>query len=111
MARGNGRNVWQLAAREHVLLDDAHGTRLRVTRGTLWITLERDPRDVVVTTGDAFTIDRPGRTIVEAQDRSTVRVDAPSRGRAIMHGIVHPLLRWLRSTGKAAANRRFAPYY
>ena len=37
---GHTQELWNLAPREHVLLDGARGTTLRVTRGTLWITLE-----------------------------------------------------------------------
>ena len=111
MVRGNLRKVWQLAAREHVLLDDAKGTTLRVTRGTLWITLEHDLRDVVISAGEAFTVDRPGRTIVEAQSRATVRVESHSRGRAILHGIARLLDRWMRAAVRAGEHRRHVPHY
>ena len=66
--------VWDLVPDELVRLDGARGTTLRVTRGTVWITLENDTRDVVLTAGDVFTIDRGGLTLVEAQGRSTVCV-------------------------------------
>ena len=52
--------VWDLVPDELVRLDGARGTTLRITRGTVWITLEDDTRDVVLTAGDAFTIDRRG---------------------------------------------------
>jgi hypothetical protein len=66
--------VWDLAPDELVKLDGARGTTLRVTRGTLWITLEDDTRDVVLRAGDVFTIDRGGLTLVEAQGPATVCV-------------------------------------
>src|SRR5215813_12800214 len=66
--------VWELAPNELVRLDEARGTTLRVTRGTLWITLENDTRDVVLTAGDSYTIDREGLTLVEAQSASSVCV-------------------------------------
>src|SRR5262250_2800166 len=66
--------VWDLAPDELVKLDGARGTTLRVTRGTLWITLEDDTRDVVLKAGDVFTIDRGGLTLVEAQAPATVCV-------------------------------------
>ena len=40
--------VWDLAAGELVRLDCSRGTTLRVTRGTLWITLQNDTRDIVL---------------------------------------------------------------
>jgi len=106
--------VWDLAADELVKLDGARGTTLRVTRGTLWITLEDDTRDVVLKAGDVFTIDRGGLTLVEAQGRATVCV----MGRPIDE--VHVLTRqparqsqigpWLRSFGAMRAGR-FVPYF
>jgi hypothetical protein len=66
--------VWELSPGEMIRLDGARGTTLRVTRGTLWLTLERDPRDVVLAAGDSFTIERGGLTLVEAQSNATVCV-------------------------------------
>lgn len=111
MTRANRRKLWHLEVRQQALLDDAQGTTLRVARGTLWITLEGDTRDIILSTGEAFTIDRPGRTIVEAQDRSTVWVEAASGLRAVAHGIARRFVHWVRVAVKTAANRRYAPYY
>ena len=66
--------VWELASGELVRLDGARGTTLRVTRGTLWITLENDTRDIVLSAGDSYTIDRGGLTLVEAQGTAAVCV-------------------------------------
>jgi len=106
--------VWDLAADELVKLDGARGTTLRVTRGTLWVTLENDTRDVVLEAGDVFTIDRGGLTLVEAQRRATVCV----MGRPIDE--VHVRSRepatharignWLRSFG-ATRPGRVVPYF
>src|SRR6185295_7774660 len=62
--------VWQLSPGQMVQLDGARGTTLQVTRGTLWVTLERDLRDIVIDAGTSFTIDRGGLTLVEAQDHA-----------------------------------------
>jgi hypothetical protein len=111
MTRTNRRKLWHLAPRKQVLLDDAQGTMLRVARGTLWITLERDTRDIIVSTGEAFTIDRPGRTIVEAQDSSTVWVETRSRVRALAYGIARRIVHWARAAANAAERRRIASSY
>lgn len=66
--------VWDLASGEIVQLDGARGTTLRVTRGTLWLTHERDTRDIMLSAGDVFTIERGGLTLVEALDSATVCV-------------------------------------
>jgi hypothetical protein len=107
--------VWDLAPAELVKLDGARGTTLRVTRGTLWLTLENDVRDVVLTAGDVFTIDRGGLTLVEAQVAATVcvmahyvdevhvRRHAPTLSERLRDG--------LRSVGAADVDRRYVPYY
>jgi len=66
--------VWELAPSELVRLPEARGTTLRVTRGTLWMTLQDDTRDIVLEAGDSYVIDRGGLTLIEAQKASTVCV-------------------------------------
>jgi hypothetical protein len=56
-----------LDTRETVTLNDARGTTLRVAQGTLWITQEDDPQDVVLRTGDTWVVERDGMTVLEAQ--------------------------------------------
>lgn len=57
---------------DFVKLDDARGTTLRVTRGTLWLTQERDRHDIVLNEGDVWTVERDGLTLVEAQSNAVV---------------------------------------
>ncbi len=115
MACDGYTKVWDLAPGELVQLDGARGTTLRVTRGTLWITLEDDVRDVVLSAGDSFTIDRGGLTLVEAQSKATVCVLARHvtelRRRGDRPGLVAGLAAWFSSIGAADRDRRFAPYY
>ena len=115
MVCGGYTKVWELAPDELVRLDGARGTTLRVTRGTLWVTLEDDVGDVVLTAGDSFTIDRGGLTLVEAQNDATVCVMAhhvdevrvrrprPTLGERVRDA--------LRSVGAADVERRYVPYY
>ena len=60
--------IVELAARDVVTLPDLRSATLRVTRGTLWITQEDDPQDVVLRAGDNWVVERDGLTVVEAQD-------------------------------------------
>ena len=107
--------VWDLSAGELVRLDGARGTTLRVTRGALWITLENDTRDVVLTAGDSYTIDRGGLTLIEAQGAASVCVmahyvdavrhpalDTPRRGR---------IAAWVRSVFLPDDLGGYSPYY
>ena len=114
MTCGNGTRVLRLAAHETIRLDDARGTTLRVPRGTLWITLENDTRDIVLGAGEAFTIDRGGLTLAEAQRSTTVwvqpRHDAAVRGAAFAAALARRVARWLASVGASIPPRRWAPY-
>lgn len=105
--------VWELAPGELIRLDGARGTTLRVTRGRLWLTLEHDVRDVVLSAGDVFMIDRGGLTLVEAQGGATVCVLAhhvdevrPGAGR---RGFARRMAAWFASMGAADIDRRWAP--
>jgi hypothetical protein len=105
-------DIWDLEPGELVRLENARGTTLRVTRGTVWITLQNDTRDIVLDAGDVFTIDRGGLTLAESQGASTVCVMA--RGLQATH--VRPGARawarevpaWLRTLNAA---RRWVPYF
>ena len=107
--------VWDLASGELVRLDGARGTTLRVTRGVLWITLENDLRDVILTPGDTFTIDREGLSLIEAQDATTVCVLAHHvdewRLRDGRIGWMARFAEWLESIGDPPIDRGWAPYY
>ena len=106
--------VWELAPREIVRLDGARGTTLRVTRGCVWLTQERDTRDIILDAGDTFTIERGGRTLLEAQGDASVcvlahYVAAARGGRRRSHATrARAWLRWIRG---AVRGRRWAPYF
>jgi hypothetical protein len=115
MGCGGNTKVWELAPRELVKLDGARGTTLRVTRGTLWLTLEGDLRDIVLAAGDSFTIDRGGLTLIEAQNSATVCVLAryidERRARARRSGVAARFAAWFASVGAADFDRRSVPYF
>lgn len=45
-------------------LERALGTRLRAVHGTVWITIDNDPRDIVLDPGEDFVIDTPHSLVV-----------------------------------------------
>ena len=104
-----------LAARQLLRLDDARGTTLRVTRGTLWVTQDQDVNDIVLTAGDVWTVERPGLTLAEAQDRAHVCLvgpgAAPARVVSRKSRRRHWLQRWLHAFDLRRIERRFVPYY
>lgn len=66
-------------------LDDARGTTLRVSRGTVWITQEKELRDVVLGAGDTWMVERNGLTLVEAHAATSLAVVGPGGDPARMH--------------------------
>lgn len=115
MACDGYTRIWDLAPGEVVQLDGARGTTLRVTRGTLWITLEDDLRDVVLSAGDSFMVDRGGLTIVEAQGETSVCVLARHvtelHRRPVAVGLGGRIAAWFAAVGAAAGGRRRVPYF
>jgi len=107
--------VWDLSSGELVRLDGARGTTLRVTRGTLWITLENDTRDIVLTAGDSYTIDRGGLTLIEAQDAAAVCVMAHYVDEVHQRAVDPPRRRsvatWLASVFAPDDLGGYSPYY
>jgi hypothetical protein len=107
MACDGYTEIFDLARGEMLKLDGARGTTLRVTRGTVWITMQDDTRDVVLEAGDVFTVDRGGLTIVEAQGAATLCALA----RHVSATRVRPgpdVPSWI---GRLAAARRWVPYF
>ena len=105
------RHFRHLAKRSSLVLDGAKGTTVAVDRGTLWITLESDPRDIILAAGMNFRIDRAGRTIVTAEQDSWVRLirtrTMPERFRALLGRARSAIGRaWFRK-----AQPRAVPYY
>jgi len=66
-----------LSPRDSLLLVNAQRTIIAVERGCVWVTLESDPRDIILSEGMRFEIDRPGRTIVAAEVASSLRLLSP----------------------------------
>lgn len=53
-----------LPERRSLRLEQARDTRLRALRGTLWVTLDGDPRDIVLSRGECFTVDSDRSVVV-----------------------------------------------
>lgn len=107
-------DVMELADGELVELLDVRGTTLRVTQGTLWITQDQDSRDVVLRTGDVWTVERNGLTLAEAQGAATFCLvgggarRSSVRGRRPTYG--ERVAAWFESLAQARPGRRYLPY-
>ncbi len=96
-----------LRRRQSLVLADAVGTVVAVDRGSVWITQEKDTRDIVLSRGMRFQIDRPGRTIVAAEAPSVLQLLVPPDWKErIGSAWQRAAARWSQTLKRVAA-----PYY
>jgi DUF2917 family protein len=55
-------------------IENGRGTRVTCIHGVVWVTQERDARDIILTAGQAADLDRPGLAVVFALKPATVTV-------------------------------------
>lgn len=67
-----------LSKRETLSVDEGAGVRIEAQAGTVWVTQDHDLRDVVLQPGQAVTLERKGRAIVQAFEASRVRLSPPA---------------------------------
>lgn len=103
------RNV--LPRRRTLVLEDREGTVIAVESGCLWITMERDSRDIILVAGMRFEIDRSGRTIIAAEEDSRFRLLSTPTWRAQASAWAIGIARRLRARRRHASARRWVPYY
>src|SRR5436190_11651852 len=71
-----------LAKNELATLRRACHTRLACLDGTAWVTIDNDPRDIVLTRGQSFVVESGDNVIVFAIDAGAV-VDVQPPGRPV----------------------------
>ena len=73
-----GSHQYQVSLGHQGLFDiaDAAGVTVRCDRGTVWLTLDNDPRDIVLDAGEVFTTDDHRRALVYALSAATITLQA-----------------------------------
>jgi hypothetical protein len=63
-------------------LGGARGRRIESVLGSVWITIDGDPRDIVLDTGEGFSVDRDGDMLISAlrADARIVLLDPATAG-------------------------------
>jgi len=63
-----------LAKRTIFTLPDAAGVGIECRSGSVWVTLDHDPRDIVLAPGERFEADQHRRVLVSALEPSCITV-------------------------------------
>ena len=79
---------------------DAAGVQILCREGSLWVTLDGDPRDIVLDAGESFTPDEHRRALIYAL--------APSSLSLAMERQIIPMRRSWRNRASAATQVSFA---
>ncbi len=58
-------------------IDNGRGTQVFCLKGPVWITQEGDPRDIILSAGQSFLLDRKGVAVVFALREAAITVGAP----------------------------------
>ena len=66
-----------LPARQLFEIPDASSARILCTEGCLWLTLDDDPRDVILEPGDSFETGEHRRALLYAMKGSSFRLAPP----------------------------------
>ena len=93
-----------LARGEILTLDGAEGARITSLGGIVWITQDGDLRDIVLSDGEAFELDRPTPAIVQAFELARVSITEPAT-RPLHHGIAS----WTRQLRSAIRRMAVGP--
>ena len=66
-----------LAQRSVHRIENGKGTEVFCLKGTVWLTQEGDPRDIVLSPGQSFVLDRKGVAVVYALKEAAITVGTP----------------------------------
>jgi hypothetical protein len=77
-----------LRARGVHRIDNGRGLSVTALKGTVWITQHRDVRDIILSAGQSFVLDRNGVALVFAFREASVLVGQPGRVTPAGHATV-----------------------
>lgn len=92
-----------LEPRHQMSLTDAAGVEVTCLTGRVWLTMEGDLRDVILSPGDAHAIERDGLTLISASAPSLVHVHLRRTQTAAWKQRLGRVWKWLASAAEARA--------
>ena len=63
-----------LKANQIVKVRDGLGHSIVCERGTVWLTQDGDPHDVILRAGEVYTLDRPGPALLQAFEPGAISI-------------------------------------
>lgn len=75
-------------------LEDAAGVQIACREGTVWLTLDGDPRDIVLEAGEVFTTPQHRHALVYALQPSRISLATAARPRVFQDSLVHRKFPW-----------------
>ena len=69
----------QLSRSGHVEVLDGRGSLVHCLFGSVWLTQDGDPRDIVLEAGQSFTLDRDGVALVYATSDAGLALSSSSK--------------------------------
>ena len=80
-----GSSRYQVTLGHQGLFDiaDAAGVTLRCDQGDVWLTLDNDPRDIVLSAGEVFTTDQHRHALVYALSPATLTLQGQAQPQAL----------------------------
>jgi len=84
-----------LQSREMIRLEEASGTKLRVRRGSVWITQRGDHKDYYVPANGTITLDRPGLALVHALKPAELVVSRPAPQPSLAARVARAVAGWV----------------
>ena len=84
---------------------------MRTNSGRKELTMDNDSRDIVLSKGDAYTVERNGITLVNAVEPSLLHVRVQRVRRAAWRDWLERLWAWLVRVGEARAQARMRRGY
>jgi hypothetical protein len=104
----NSATALTLPARQLFEIPDVAAVRILCTEGCLWLTLDHDPRDIVLEPGDSFEEGAPRRALLYALEPSAFVLDVPAQG-SMRRRLSKNSSDWSRSPSVWAATRAASP--
>ena len=97
-----------LKANQLITIKRAQGTCLQCVQGSVWVTLENDPLDFVLSPGERVCIRTPGRMVIEGLELSEIAI-AHTRRNSLASKFIARLGDYFQSTLHSITNSRQCP--